>query len=237
MVSKAYNAVVNTMRKKGGSASVGTPQSGKTKKGPQVPPSDPQDNPKASMASRLADATAYAAATLGVSSSTKGPAVTTVNTSDSDDDGDKKMPAKSTSPTPKANTPPKLKDPPNRQGTPNTVTNRNVTVRVASTHTDATHDGLGTPWMPQAFGGGTPFSSTQSDIQFASQADTAQRNIPPNQPGTTSSSTTTNSFSTRDTAQQEDILLMGLNDLEDDPRDIMLFQMDEAISNVGVGHI
>ena len=113
MVSKAYNAVVNTMRKKGGSTPGGTPQSGKMKKGPQVPPSDPQDDPKASMASRFADATAYVATTLGVSSNTKGPAVTTVNTSNSDDDGNKKTPANSTSPTPKANTPPKLKDPPN----------------------------------------------------------------------------------------------------------------------------
>ena len=110
---------------------------------------------------------------------------------------------------------------------------QNVTVRVAPTHTDAVDDGLGTPWMPQNFGGGTPFSSAQSDIQFASQADTTQGATPPNQPCTTSSSATMNSFLMRDTAQQEDILLTGLNDLKDDPQDIMLFQMDEAISNVG----
>ena len=28
-------------------------------------------------------------------------------------------------------------------------------------------------------------------------------------------------------------MLAGMDDLEDDPRDIMMFQMDEAISNVG----
>ena len=133
MVAKAYNAVKN-MRKKDGLPSVGTPQSGKTKATPQVPPSDPQDDPKTTVASAIADATAYAAVTLGLSSGNKGPAVTTMNTSDSDDDKDKKMPAKSTPPTPKANTPPKLKDPPNRQGTPNTATNWNLTVRVAPAH-------------------------------------------------------------------------------------------------------
>ena len=143
------------------------------------------------------------------------------------------MPANSTPPKLKANTSSKLKDPLDQQGTLNMAPNQNVTVWVVPTHTDAVHDGLGTPWMPQNFGGGTPFSSAQSDIQFASQVDTTQGTIPPNQPGTTSSLTTTNSFSTRDTAQQEDILLTGLNDLEDDPRDIMLFQMDEAILNVG----
>ena len=90
-------------------------------------------------------------------------------------------------PKPKANTSLKLKDPLDQQGTLNMAPNRNVTVRMAPTHTNAVDDGLGTPWMPQNFGGGTPFSSAQSDIQFASQADTTQGTIPPNQQGTTSS--------------------------------------------------
>ena len=154
-------------------ASAGTPQSSKAKAPPQVPPQDPQDNPKDTVASALADVTAYATATLGLLSSNKGQMVTTVNTSDSNNGGDKKMPM--------VETPPKPEDSPDQQGMINMASNRNITVCVVPTHTDAANDGLGRPWMSRGFGEGTPFLATQSGIQFISQADTMQGTTPPNQ--------------------------------------------------------
>ena len=190
MVTKAYNTVKN-MRKKGGSTPSGMPQSGKAKAPPQVPPQvapqGPQDDSKDAVASALADVTAYATALL---SGKKGQAVTTVDSSDSDDGGDKKLPTMNTPPKQMANTSPKLKDPPDQQGVVDIPPNQNVTMPVATTHTDAGDDGLGTPWMPQIFGGGTPFLAAQSDIQFASQVDTTQGTTPPNQQDTTPSSAT-----------------------------------------------
>ena len=173
MVTKAVNHLKN-MQKKGGSALAGTPQSGKAKAPPQVPPQNPQDNPKDAMALAITDVTAYATVTLGLLSSNKGQVVTTVNTLDSNDNGDKKMPALDTPPTSTVDTPSKSKDPLDQLGTVNMAPNCNITVRVIPSHTDATDDGLGTPWMSQGSGGGTPFLAAQSDIQFTSQADNTE---------------------------------------------------------------
>ena len=127
MVTKALNTVKN-MRKRGGSTPSGTPQSGKAKAPPQVPPQvapqDPQDDPKDAVASALADVTAYATALL---SGKKGQAVTTMDSSDSGDDGDKKMPMMDTPPKQKANPSLKLKDPQDQQGAVDMAPNRNVT--------------------------------------------------------------------------------------------------------------
>ena len=74
----------------------------------------------------------------------------------------------------------------------------------------------------------------QSAIQFMRKTDVAtQGTAPPSQRDTTSSLATPSSYSPCGTSQREDTLLAGMNDLEDDPWDIMMFQMDKAMSNIG----
>ena len=66
------------------------------------------------------------------------------------------------------------------------------------------------------FGEGFPFSLAQSTVQFTNQADTTQGMEAPSQRDATSSSATMSSYSTHG-SQQEDILLAGMDDLEDNP--------------------
>ena len=137
------------MQKKGGSVSAGTPQSGKAKVPPQVPPHDPQDESKDAMALALADVATYATATLGLLSGNKDQVVTTVTSPESEDAGDKKMPAVYTQPT--------LKDPPDQQGTLNMAPNHNVMVCIVpSNRTQLTMD-----WAyhgsPEALEKGLPY--------------------------------------------------------------------------------
>jgi hypothetical protein len=234
MVTKAKNYVAS-LRKKGGSSAGGTPQSGKAKAPPQPSSQDdPQDDPQDTKTTTVDDVPTYAAATLGKASGNKSPVVTTVDNPDNDSDSDKKMPA--------VDTPERLKDPPSNQGTLDPHAQK-FSVRVVPKHTDvpddqqdpfnALDDGLGSPWMPTGFHGGTPFSTTQSEVQFTVQTDDTQGVATSGQQDNTSPSGTASSFSTRNTTQQEDILLAAMNDLEDDPRDIMIYQMDEAISSIG----
>ena len=219
MVVKAYKQMMNC-QKKGSSVSAETPQSSRAKAPFQALQQDPQDDPQDTKVLALADVATYAASTLGLLSGNK-VVTTTVTTPKSNDDGDKKMPT--------VGTPVKLKDPPDQQGMINMAPNQNVTVRVIPMQPDTAKDGLGTPWMSRVFGEGTPFSAAQSDIQFTNQTDTKY----------TSKSAgyyiilSHYKYLTRGTTQQEDILLAGMNDLEDDPWEIIMFQMDEAISNIG----
>ena len=115
---------------------------------------------------------------------------------------------------------------------------------------DTDGDGLGTQWMKGLYEE-APFSPQGSAINFLSRdsADDSQvqstlEGTPGDQtvgaqktPSPTSrresSARTNQDESTSGTNIQTQILLDGFNDLDDDPRDLLLYQMDEAIMNVG----
>ena len=78
-------------------------------------------------------------------------------------------------------------------------------------------NGLGWQWLPQLFD--SMFSPMQLAIRFL--------------PKTASQEGTPIQNSEEEGEQQNESLLGGLDELEDDPQDILLFQMDKAMGNIG----
>ena len=81
------------------------------------------------------------------------------------------------------------------------------------------NDGLGQPWIPGLFDPLDMSLPSQSAIMFSPQ-------VAPQDGAPTHNSK-------EEEELQNEILLSGLDDLDDDPQDIHLFQMDEAMSNIG----
>ena len=114
-------------------------------------------------------------------------------------------------------------------------------------------DGLGQPWISGTFPNSTPFSAAESGIQFTSQSGSVQtsegggevatpsvsRKGASESTGGTPSSMSQEQREYDDTLQgvepedQYRVLMGGLDELEDDPRDMMLYQIEEAITNIG----
>jgi hypothetical protein len=109
-------------------------------------------------------------------------------------------------------------------------------------------DGLGAQWVQQLFGNSSAFPATESVIQFSVQSgsgqDTTDSMISRTLGSDSTPSSATGSLPTQSGTTEESkssfqgqMLLDGIDDLEEDPRDTMIHIIDMAMQNIGASMV